>query len=73
MITCVNTNTACRLSVCEYCNPTTETIADFEAAIFEAQSWLETAKAKNAEELVAHLNHEIRKFRRAIKKLQAGA
>jgi hypothetical protein len=26
MVTCVNTNTACKLSICEYCNPTTKKI-----------------------------------------------
>jgi hypothetical protein len=50
-----------------------ETIADLEASIFEAQEWLETAKAKKNEELIAHLNFEIRKLRKAIKKIQAGA
>lgn len=72
MTTCINTASACRLSICEYCNPSKESVADLEAGIAEMQAHLQTAKAKNLHELVDALNHDIRKYRRAIKKLKAG-
>lgn len=49
-----------------------ETVADLEAVIAEMQAHLQTAEAKNLHELVDALNHDIRKYRRAIKKLKAG-
>ena len=42
-------------------------IAEIESTIFEAQD------KGYSDETVAHLNHELRKYRRAIKKAKAGA
>jgi uncharacterized coiled-coil DUF342 family protein len=50
-----------------------ETIEQLQAAIVEAQGEVLEAKARNLHELVDALNHDIRKYRRAIKKLKAGA
>jgi ribosomal protein L29 len=50
-----------------------ETIEQLHNAIEEATRELVDAKAKNLHELVDVLNHDIRKYRRAIKKIQAGA
>jgi ribosomal protein L29 len=48
-----------------------ETIEQLQAAIEEAMLELVDAKARNLHEFVDVLNHDIRKYRRAIKKLQA--
>ena len=49
-----------------------ETIEQLQAAIEEATLELVEAKARNLHELVDALNHDLRKYRRAIKKLQEG-
>ena len=48
-----------------------ETIEQLQAAIEEATLELVEAKNRNLHELVDALNHDLRKYRRAIKKLQA--
>jgi ribosomal protein L29 len=50
----------------------TETIEQLQNAIEDATRELVDAKAKRLHELVDVLNHDIRKYRRAIKKLKAG-
>lgn len=47
-----------------------ETIEDFEKAI--AETLLELKEAKN-QEYIDVLNHDLRRFRRAIRQLKAGA
>jgi len=48
-----------------------ETIEQLQSAIEEIILELIDAKARNLHELVDALNHDLRKYRRAIKKLQA--
>jgi ribosomal protein L29 len=49
-----------------------ETVEQLQSAIEEATRELVDAQAKNLHELVDVLNHDIRKYRRAIKKLKEG-
>jgi ribosomal protein L29 len=50
-----------------------ETIEQLQDAIEQVTRELVDAKAKNLHELVDALNHDLRRYRRAIKKIQAGA
>lgn len=50
-----------------------DTIEELQQAIEQAELQLVEAKAKRLHEYVDVLNHDIRKFRRAIKKIKAGA
>lgn len=52
---------------------TTETIEEFEAAIKETLEQLAEAQEKKLHEYVDVLNHDLRRYRRAIRKLKAGA
>lgn len=50
-----------------------ETIEELETAIKATLSELAVAESKKLHEYVAVLNHDLRKYRRAIRKLKAGA
>jgi len=50
-----------------------ETIQELQIHIQWTEKKLEEAKEKNYQELINVLNHDLRKYRRAIKNLQAGA
>ena len=52
---------------------TTETIEELETAIKATLAELAIAEAKRLHEYVDVLNHDLRKYRRAIRKLKAGA
>lgn len=50
-----------------------ETVEELQNAIEDCLAEIVDAKARNLHELVDVLNHDIRKYRRAIKKIKAGA
>jgi ribosomal protein L29 len=50
-----------------------ETIEQLEAAVKETLEQLAEAQAKKLHEYVDVLNHDLRRYRRAIRQLKAGA